>query len=244
MFYITGDLHGQFDRILQFCQNHVTKKDKDVMIVLGDVGTNYYGDKRDIKHKRLLEDLPLTFLFVRGNHESRPIGKDKYVTNEMFGGTFNVEDSYPSLLYMLDGNDYRLTVRGKRLKVLNIGGAYSVDKYHRLEMQANGFNDYKWFADEQLTDNEKANIIKKLDEFNRYDYIFSHTCPISMEPVDTFLPFVDQSTVNKSMEEFLEQVKNKVEYQKWYCGHWHINRTVDKFKFLFDDILMLGEFAI
>lgn len=237
MFYFTGDLHGRFQRIIQFCDKHRTQKDKDVMVVLGDVGTNYYGDKRDKLNKKRLQALPLTFLFVRGNHESRPIGKDKYITNDMFGGTFNVEDDYPHLLYMLDGNDYRFTLGRQRMKVLNIGGAYSVDKYYRLEMQAQGFKDYNWFKDEQLTQDEMNKILDKIEHFNNYDIILTHTCPLSVVPVDVFLPNIDQSTVDKTMERFLDEVDSKINYTKWFCGHWHIDRTVDRFRFVYSDII-------
>ena len=44
--YITGDTHGDFRRIGDFCFSMGTKRD-DVMIVLGDAGLNYFGDERD-----------------------------------------------------------------------------------------------------------------------------------------------------------------------------------------------------
>lgn len=46
MVYITGDTHGQFQRIELFCQVMQTTK-ADTMIILGDTGFNYYGGKRD-----------------------------------------------------------------------------------------------------------------------------------------------------------------------------------------------------
>ena len=33
------------------------------------------------------------------------------------------------------------------------------------------------------------------------DVVFSHTCPLKYEPVEVFLPGIDQSTVDKSTEE-------------------------------------------
>jgi len=29
----------------------------------------------------------------------------------------------------------------------------------------------------------------------------------------------------------------ELNYIKWYCGHYHINRTVDKIKFIYNDIV-------
>ena len=42
MFYITGDTHGEFSRIEQFCERIKPTRD-DTTIILGDAGINYYG---------------------------------------------------------------------------------------------------------------------------------------------------------------------------------------------------------
>ena len=57
--YITGDTHSNFERINEFCHENNTSKE-DLMIILGDVGVNYFEDKRDYKLKRLLENIPIT----------------------------------------------------------------------------------------------------------------------------------------------------------------------------------------
>ena len=49
MIYITGDTHGDFFRIANFCARMNTKPD-DIMIILGDAGINFYGGWRD-RHK-------------------------------------------------------------------------------------------------------------------------------------------------------------------------------------------------
>lgn len=46
MIYITGDTHGDMNRIVRFCERMETSQE-DIMIILGDVGLNYYGDSRD-----------------------------------------------------------------------------------------------------------------------------------------------------------------------------------------------------
>lgn len=46
MVYITGDIHGDFDRYISFTSK-IQPTDKDIMIVLGDAGLNYYKKKRD-----------------------------------------------------------------------------------------------------------------------------------------------------------------------------------------------------
>ena len=31
-------------------------------------------------------------------------------------------------------------------------------------------------------------------------------------------------------------IEDKLDYKKWYCGHWHINKRIDKMEFLFHDV--------
>lgn len=51
MFYLTGDTHGRFERIAQFCEKMNTTKD-DVLIILGDAGINFYCNRTDQRKKQ------------------------------------------------------------------------------------------------------------------------------------------------------------------------------------------------
>ena len=67
----------------------------------------------------------------------------------------------------------------------------------------------------------------------RFDVILSHTCPFKYEPTEVFLPMIDQSTVDASTEHWLNQIEESVEYKAWFCGHWHVNKRIDRMHFLF-----------
>lgn len=71
--------------------------------------------------------------------------------------------------------------------------------------------------------------------------VLSHTCPLRYEPTEVFLPFIDQSTVDKSTEIWLGKIESRLHYQRWYCGHYHVTKQVDNLRFLFEDYLTLGE---
>lgn len=59
--YLTGDTHADFeDLILQSIHDGLTKR--DLLIILGDVGINYFGDIRDRMHKDMLAQIPSTIL--------------------------------------------------------------------------------------------------------------------------------------------------------------------------------------
>lgn len=243
-FYVTGDTHGVFARVIDFCNKVKTTK-HDVLIILGDAGVNYYLDKRDKKLKQKLEALPITLMLVRGNHEARPgtgwneeDKKDKFISAEEYCGFFMYESEFPSILYMEDGEHYTLNVNGVKKRTLVIGGAYSVDKDYRLEMYDLGNHNYRWFADEQLSQSERA-LIVRTNEHADYDYVFTHTCPAGYEPRDMFLPNIDQSKIDRTMENFLADIKDEITFDKWYCGHWHTNRIDGDIHFLFNDIIQL-----
>ena len=80
-------------------------------------------------------------------------------------------------------------------------------------------------------------VIGKLDTVNwNVDIVLTHTCPAKYIPTETFLPMIDQSTVDNSTEHWLDVIEDKLTYQKWYCGHWHIDKKIDKIRFIMDDL--------
>lgn len=243
MIYITGDTHRNFDRIKKLCTDFSTTKN-DLVIILGDSGINYYEDDRDRDLKAALEKLPITFMLVRGNHEMRPDKKsyeESLIIREEYSGIFLVEKKYPSLLFAIDGDLYKLY--GKWAHVY--GGAYSVDKPLRISMQTY-YPDYKWFHDEQLTEQELKKFYQDLVwcyqsvEVEKPDVILSHTCPKKYIPREMFLSGIDQSEVDDTMEWWFDLYEELLpSHVKWYCGHWHTDKVDGRMRFMFQDIRML-----
>ena len=228
MIYYMGDIHGEVFHVRDAIARYEIT-DKDVIVILGDVGMNYYGNKRGDQHrKKKLNKLGVPIFCVHGNHEMRPETIPTYHEDKWQGGTVYVEDAYPNLLFAKDGEVYDLDGQS----TLVIGGAYSVDKWYRLRMDMN------WFADEQPSDEIKSRVMQKLEKLNRkVDVVLSHTCPERYIPVEAFLSGIDQSTVDNSTEEWLGQVEAQLEYGAWLCGHWHINKRIDKLQFLYHDVI-------
>ena len=56
------------------------------------------------------------------------------------------------------------------------------------------------------------------------DLVISHTCPIEFEPNDLFLGSIDQSQVDKTMELYLGEIENQLDYRRWAWGHYHADR--------------------
>ena len=229
MIYLTGDTHGDFRRVANFCDTVESTKE-DILIILGDAGLNYYGNPKDKRLKQHLSELSVTLFCIHGNHEKRPESLPAYEETVWKGGTVYMEPEYPSLLFAKDGEIYNLD--GKRC--IAIGGAYSVDKYHRLA------NNWGWWSDEQPSEDIKKRVEQRLDAENwTIDIVLSHTCPLKYIPTEMFLTCVDQNSVDNSTEEWLDKIENKLSYSSWYCGHYHTNKAIDKMRFLFEDFLEL-----
>ena len=49
---------------------------------------------------------------------------------------------------------------------------------------------------------------------------------MSWQPFDLFLSGLDQSTVDKTMENWLETFKDEIDWDIWLFGHFHDDRLV------------------
>ena len=218
----------------------------NVLICLGDFGGNFFFNHRDIEFKKKLGTYNLTYFVIRGNHEERPSicaakNPDKWHTEEFWGNTVYVENKFPYIKYALDEVafyyipyvkiPYYLRDDNKETgdiewedlmdvyKTLVIPGAYSVDKYKRLE------EGWSWFPQEQLSESERLAGLALIEKHSwNCDLVLSHTCPICYEPTDLFLSFVNQSMVEKDMECYLGQIEYTLDYKAWFWGHYHAFR--------------------
>ena len=244
--YITGDIHGQLNRFLElrrFCKMH-DLTNKDWIICLGDVGLNYYGDQNDEVAKSIASHIPANLFCIHGNHEFRPSKKYGYHTRKINGnitGRVWWDAKYPNQFFAIDGEVYKIIADHEEFNALVCGGAYSVDKYYRLE---HGWN---WFPDEQPDEKIKKKVRDVLPP--GIDVMLTHTCPTSYVPTELFLKGIDQSKVDTSTEEFLESILDDFKgYNEcfddpiphWYFGHFHGNKYTDDYTMLYKDIIPFG----
>lgn len=225
--FITGDIHGDLTRIIEFYNRFKDMFPNIVVIILGDAGFNCNMPSRDRAIKEKANSLGITFFCVKGNHEIHPDHLFTYETKEWNGGEVYFEEEFPNILFARDGEIFDIN----GLKTLVIGGAYSVDKYYRL--MAGWF----WTDTEQPSEETKAYVMKKLNQVNwKVDVVLSHTAPLKAEPRHLFLSHIDQRTVDKSTEEFLDEISDKLDFKKWYFGHYHGDWNWDKYYMLFTKI--------
>ena len=223
--FFLGDLHGDWRPVRELNRRLEDKLDlHDTIVLLGDAGLNFYLNERDNQFKNKLSKFNCRYFVIRGNHEERPSicaaqNPDKwehiwYSINNIEGWMW-VEKNYPHIFYAEDNpSEYDFI----DYKTLVIPGAYSVDKEYRL------MRGWTWFPQEQLTLEERIGGLHLVDASQNYDLVLSHTCPIDWEPVDLFLPMINQLNVDKTMEEYLAEIEYKINYKAWLWGHYHAYR--------------------
>lgn len=243
---VRGDTHGDVSWIdKQLVGSY--KPEVTAVIILGDFGINFWLNNREKLSKEWIEEKGYYIYAVRGNHECRPqnIEGIKLIWDDEVGGNVYVEPQYPHIRYFMDYGIYNIN----GYSCLVIGGAYSVDKEYRLARgnfteETNIPTKSGWFPDEQLNAKERINCeLMLMDSPGYFDFVLTHTCPISFQPRDKFLSFVDQSKVDNSMEIWLEErVAKRIAYGTWLAGHYHIDRIeAPFFEFYYNDIDSLDE---
>lgn len=232
MVILTGDTHRDFTRVFDFCAEYGTTPE-DTLVILGDAGINYYLDASDHALKQELRRLPVTLLCIHGNHEERPGEIASYEEHIWHGGAVYREPEFPNLLFARDGEIFDL---GR--STLVIGGAYSVDKYYRLR------GGLPWFPTEQPDEETMDRVEARLDSVGwQVDTVLSHTVPLPYLPRHAFLPGLDQSTVDRSTEEWLETIERRLQYRSWYAGHFHTDCQEGPVRILWQDFLELDSWS-
>lgn len=219
MIYVTGDTHGEHDiRKL----TSIKGKPGDVLIVCGDFGLvfNNLQTKTEKYWLKWLKNKPFTTCFVRGNHENHEL-LDLLPTEQRWGNTVgvvcdNVYELKTGSIYCMEGKT-----------VFVFGGAESTDKAHRI-------HGVSWWPGEIPSVATFNQAYDNLDAVGRkVDLVVTHTAPTSV------VAQLFSVRVNDPVSSMLESFYNTVEFERWICGHLHVDKKVDKVEILYDSIIQL-----
>ena len=221
--YLKGDIHGDFSDVFAFIKRFNLNED-DNIIILGDCGIAWRNDKKDLKYhiEQWKENSNGVNLYlIDGNRENFDILNKLPIENNMGKVTDGIYHLLRGQTYYFDGK-----------KVLVCGGADSVDLYRRVE-------GLSWWPEEAISESEIDAIAA-----DHYDYVLTHCCPRSVfESNKAYLITLDnlnQDAINHYSEDMLEKLMNKITFDKWYFGHYHIDRDLDdKFCALFNHFELL-----
>ena len=217
--FLKGDIHGNLFEIIDFI-NRFNLGKNDNIIILGDCGIAWRKDKKDLDQNiKLWNECGngVKLYFIDGNHENFNILNSLPIENNMGKIADNIYHLRRGQVYEFENK-----------KILVCGGADSIDKYRRIE-------NFTWWKEEAISQETIDDI-----PAGHYDYVLTHCCPRSIFEKNRIylstLQFLDENKINHSSEDMLEQLKNKITFDHWFFGHYHINRNLDeKFTCLFED---------
>ncbi|MCM1506295.1 MAG: metallophosphoesterase [Ruminococcus flavefaciens] len=218
MIYITGDTHGEYNDFIYRIRDYKPSKN-DTIIVCGDFG--FVWD--DPRHRFLLAKLtalPFNIAFIDGNHEDFSL-LNTYPVEEWHGG--KVHRIAGNIVHLMRGQLF--TIEGKTF--FTMGGAYSVDKSLRKE-------GVSWWAEELPDSDDYKTAGETLEKCGyKADYVITHTVPESMIYCIGLVPDINDIELTV----WLECLYGKLDFKKWFAGHFHRNRLVnDKFQILYDNV--------
>lgn len=258
--FVTGDIHGAGYEVSHRIAQIDNPKEDDKIIVCGDAGFEYM-DYIQGAAKKAAKKFPGSWIIMRGNHDSRywkehckisynnegfpyiwePYNNSWLLTDD---GQYLYQKKYPNIFYIRDdGGLYRIN----GYSFLFIPGAYSVDKYYRLETNR------PWNEEEQLTRDEQERLFQLVNYSNLFDlpidFVIGHTFPLYIEPYYRylFLDFIDQSSVDKTTEKFLNALSFQFEknnaFKHYFGGHFHDDKELtDKYTMLYHDVVNIEDY--
>ncbi len=237
MIYVTGDCHGEFLKFgnKQFYeQKEMTKK--DYVIICGDFGAVWERDEESKAEKYWLdwlEERPFTTLFVDGNHENFD-RLYSYPIEQWNGG--KIHRIRPSVIHLMRGQVFEL--EGK--KIFTFGGASSHDMdggildiedpdYKRKKKELDReWRTYRvkhvsWWEQELPTEEELEEGRRNLENHDyKVDFVITHCHSSSIQQQ------VGSNHRADILTDYFEELHQKLEYERWYFGHYHQEKAVTK----------------
>lgn len=253
--FVVGDIHGKPVCIRDTISQIDNPSKDDFIIIAGDAGFEYQ-DYIMGTAKKETKKFPGKWIVLRGNHDSSywyehshwDENSQEYIPNEGWNftedGMYLYQEKYPNIWYIADDGGIYLI---GDYNILFIPGAYSVDKYYRLRMN------YPWNPQEQLSDKSKDElsllVIEWLDLGYDIDFVIAHTFPRKLQPKfeDLFMSGLDQSSVDKSMENWLDKMSYLYEscpsFKQYFGGHFHDDRVLtEKYTMLYHGVECLEDY--
>lgn len=232
--YITGDCHGDYRRFNTESfpeQKEMTKE--DYMIVCGDFGF-WSESSEQIWWRKWLEKKPFSTLWVDGNHENYDLLK-KYPVEEWHGG--KIQRITPSIIHLMRGQVFEID----GCRIFTFGGAQSHDidggildpddlEFHEKKKVLDQsclpyrINHISWWREELPSKEEYEEGLRNVKVCgNGVDYIITHCASSTIQAIlggGMYKP--DRLT------DYFMEVEGKLQFKKWFFGHYHDNRNVDE----------------
>ena len=245
MIYITGDTHGEFERL---GSKHFPGGLGDYLIVCGDFGGVWDGSHQEQYWRKWLSEKPFTTLFIDGNHENYD-RLSAYPVTEWHGG--KVHRIADNILHLMRGQVFEID----GVRFFTFGGASSHDidagilepddpdfvaKRKKLDRERALYriNHVSWWAEELSSEEEQEEGLRNLEKYqHQVDCILSHCAPSFIQDI------VSRGFYrHDSLTDYLDRVEELCDFRVWFFGHYHANERIGKkFVLLYDKIAALAD---
>lgn len=209
MVYITGDMHGDEDRL--YDRQLRKLKSGDTLIICGDFGFLWDGSSKEVKILEELGSRKYNVCFLDGTHENF----DKlYSCRETVWKGGRVHRITGNLFHMCRGQIFNID----GVKYFTFGGGESYDKEMRTERRT-------WWREELPSPAEMEEGVENLAENGgEVDVILTHEPP-SLIKSSMLMRMGLGDRVNK-LNGYLEEINRTFKFKQWYFGYMHEDKVI------------------
>lgn len=209
MVYVTGDMHGDEDRL--YSKEFRKLKAGDTLIVAGDFGFVWNNCREERKLLKYLGSRKFNICFVDGPHDNLEL---IYKSRETVWKGGRVHRISRNLFHMCRGQIFNI----EGMSIFTFGGGESPDKEIRFEQD-------KWWRQELPTPWEMQEGAENIDNAEcNVDVIITHEPP-SLVKSGMLLRAGKEDNVS-TLNGYLEELNRSCKFKKWYFGWAHEDRTI------------------
>lgn len=198
---IAGDWHGILNAVTRGFL-YAESRRVDAIIHLGDFGYQFT-DEFMAHLVKMVETTDTPIFFIRGNHDNKD-----FLDSHMKSPYTPVEIA-PGVTYMPDGSvmDFGNTT------IAALGGAYSVDRMHRVLGES-------WWLEEEPT---FAAVEHLIETGAKADVMITHDLPYNAVNVNKYHQILEAVPSRRMVQDAIDAVRPRIVFN----GHQHIRVTQD-----------------
>ena len=221
MIFITGDIHGDRDRLSRWRLRKL--QEGDTLIICGDFGFLWDDSKAEQSYLQNLGKRKYNICFIDGTHENFNL-LNNYEISQWNGG--KVHKIYGNLYHLMRGQIFE--IEGK--KIFTMGGGESSDVDIRRDVNA-------WSKDEIPTQEELLEGAENLEVAGYdMDVIVTHEPPLK---VKSFLNLNENEKLRvTALNAYFEELSEHCKFKKWFFGSLHLDKYISgTHRAIFKDII-------
>lgn len=221
MIYITGDMHGDTERLGK-TELSMLRRD-DTLIVCGDFGFIWNGGTKENQFLTRLEKRKYNICFVDGINENFDELSKYPVVIWKSGRVHKIRDN---VFHLMRGQIYNI----ENKTIFTMGGGEDP------EFDITDFDEFPERKEIPSTQ-EMLTGVSNLEKYGyKVDYIITHEPPAKIR--DFLLLSNNQNLRVTSLGAYLDELSQQTDFSKWYFGSMHTDKFISKnFTALFKNIV-------